>query len=175
MSIGVDAKVAFDFHQTRQTSSLYMPSRFLNKLLYTFFGTRQAVISDCNRLEQRIELYLDGIKVSNVPELESIVIINIPSWAAGVQLWKPDTSTRLFLPQRIDDGQLEVVGLYSSFHIAQLQIGLSEPYYIGQAREIKIFLLDVLPMQIDGEPWIQKPAEITVTLQNQAKVLKVPF
>ena len=43
-----------------------------------------------------------------------------------------------FHPQAIDDGLLEVVGIYSSFHIAQLQIGLSKPYYIGQASEIKV-------------------------------------
>lgn len=41
-------------------------------------------------------------------------------------------------PQEIDDGKLEVVGLYSSFHIAQLQIGMSEPHYIGQGSEIKV-------------------------------------
>lgn len=102
------------------------------------------------------------------------------------------------LPQEIDDGKLEVVGLYSSFHIAQLQIGLSEPYYIGQGSEVKvlysvnffrfkeislkfviiifsskIILHEKLPIQADGEPWIQKPAEIKISFCNQAKVLKV--
>ncbi|XKL68628.1 hypothetical protein PGB90_006397 [Kerria lacca] len=137
-SIGVDAKVAFDFHQTRQTSSLYMSNRLYNKLLYTFFGTRQAVISDCNGLQNQLELYLDGNKISNIPDIESIVIVNIPSWAAGVKLWKCNENSDLLSSQHIDDGKLETVGIYSSFHIAQLQIGLSEPYYIGQASEIKV-------------------------------------
>jgi diacylglycerol kinase (ATP) len=44
---------------------------------------------------------------------------------------------RLF---RIDDGLVEVFGIYSSFHIAQMQVGLADPYRIGQARRVKVNL-----------------------------------
>lgn len=40
--------------------------------------------------------------------------------------------------QSIGDGKLEVVALYSSFHMAQLQVGLSQPYRLGQASNIKV-------------------------------------
>lgn len=40
----------------------------------------------CKGLEQCIELYLDGHLI-NLPELESIVVLNIPCWGAGVYLW----------------------------------------------------------------------------------------
>jgi len=39
---------------------------------------------------------------------------------------------------RPDDGLLEVMALYSSFHIAQLQVGLAEPLRLGQARVVKV-------------------------------------
>lgn len=39
---------------------------------------------------------------------------------------------------RYDDGLLEVFALYSSFHIAQLQVGLAEPVRLGQAKTIKV-------------------------------------
>ncbi len=39
---------------------------------------------------------------------------------------------------RIDDGFVEVFGIYSSFHIAQMQVGLVDPYRIGQARRVKV-------------------------------------
>ena len=39
---------------------------------------------------------------------------------------------------RIDDGLVEVFGIYSSFHIAQMQVGLADPYRIGQARRVKV-------------------------------------
>ena len=40
--------------------------------------------------------------------------------------------------QSINDGKLEVVGIHSSFHIAQLSIGLSKPHRLGQAHKIKV-------------------------------------
>ena len=52
--------------------------------------------------------------------------------------------------------------MFSSFHIAQMQVGLSEPHRVGQALEVQIVLSDSVPMQIDGEPWEQHPATITV-------------
>lgn len=39
---------------------------------------------------------------------------------------------------RYDDGRLEVMALYSSFHIAQLQVGLAAPLRLGQAKTVKV-------------------------------------
>jgi hypothetical protein len=47
------------------------------------------------------------------------------------------------------------------------KVGLSEPYRVGQASEVRIELLDSAPMQIDGEPWEQHPADITITHHKQ--------
>lgn len=41
----------------------------------------------------------------------------------------------------ISDGMLEVFGLVSSFHMAQLQCGISKPVRIGQAKQIRVGLL----------------------------------
>lgn len=46
--------------------------------------------------------------------------------------------------QNINDGKLEVVALYSSFHMAQLQVGLSKPHRIGQANTVKVFISTIL-------------------------------
>ncbi len=51
-------------------------------------------------------------------------------------------------------------------------MGLAEPYRIGQARTVSIKLLKRFPVQIDGEPWEQPPANITVSFFNQADVLR---
>lgn len=40
--------------------------------------------------------------------------------------------------QSPSDGIIEVLGITSSFHIAQLQVGLSQPLRIGQARVIEV-------------------------------------
>ena len=42
------------------------------------------------------------------------------------------------LHYRFDDGMVEVFALYSSFHIAQLQVGLAEPLRLGQAKTVKV-------------------------------------
>lgn len=101
--------------------------------------------------------------------------------------------------QSINDGKLEVVALYSSFHMAQLQVGLSKPYRIGQANTVKVLLkfqqffknllapvqlyivmnivviqiklLRSCAMQVDGEPWYQNPCEFNITYCNQASML----
>ncbi|KRT80304.1 C1 domain containing protein [Oryctes borbonicus] len=166
-SIGVDAQVALDFHRTRESRLYLFSSRVFNKLLYLCFGTQQVVTADCRNIQERVDLYLDG-KLVALPELESIVILNIPSWGAGVNLWSMtgDSST-----QSYKDGILEVVGIYSSFHIAQLQVGLSTPHKIGQAKVVEVHLKATSPLQMDGEPWEQVPAILKVSLVDQAVVL----
>jgi diacylglycerol kinase (ATP) len=67
---------------------------------------------------------------------------------------------------------LEVFGVYSSFHIAQLQVSLAEPYRIGQARHVRINMLKRFPIQIDGEPWEQSPAVIDISFNNQVTMLE---
>lgn len=76
--------------------------------------------------------------------------------------------------QSISDGKLEVLALYSSFHMAQLQVGLSTPHHVGQASTITIKFKDKLPVQVDGEPWLQRPCSITVNCNGQATLLSLP-
>ena len=38
----------------------------------------------------------------------------------------------------INDGILEVAGLYSSLHIARLQVNMADPLRLGQARTVKV-------------------------------------
>lgn len=101
----------------------------------------------------------------DLPELESIVVLNIPSWGGGVHLL-PEGE------QSYNDQMIEVLGLTSSFHIGQVMIGLSSPIRLGTAREVRLTLAEHLPVQIDGEPWIEAPATIEVTWHSHAKLLK---
>lgn len=71
-SIGVDALVTYNFHQTRESKFWIFSSRIMNKLMYFLFGTQQVMIQDCVDLEKKIEVWLDGVPVE-LPELQSIV------------------------------------------------------------------------------------------------------
>ncbi|XP_011699774.1 PREDICTED: diacylglycerol kinase epsilon [Wasmannia auropunctata] len=171
ISVGVDAQVTLNFHRTRESRFYLFSHRIFNKLLYLCFGTQQVVERECKDLDKNLEVYLDDKKI-DLPSIESVVILNIPSWAAGVDLWKmgmeDDEDSEV---QSINDGKLEVVALYSSFHMAQLQVGLSKPHRIGQANTVKIKLSRSCAMQVDGEPWYQHPCEFNITYCNQASML----
>ena len=40
----------------------------------------------------------------------------------------------------MDDKVLEIVGLYSSFHMGKIQAAVAEPLQIGQAKSVKVLL-----------------------------------
>ncbi|XP_062550103.1 diacylglycerol kinase epsilon [Armigeres subalbatus] len=177
-SIGVDALVTLNFHKARDSSYYLFSSRFINKALYLCYGTHQVVQQDCVDLEKKVELYLDDVKI-DLPELQSIVVLNIDSWGAGVKLWEmsKDSPTHgggsdMREVHSISDGILEVFGVVSSFHIAQLQVGLSRPVRLGQARRVKFKLHGTLPVQADGEPWMQTPCDISIGHCGQATMLR---
>ncbi|XP_044016768.1 diacylglycerol kinase epsilon isoform X1 [Aphidius gifuensis] len=175
LSIGVDAHVALNFHRTRESKFYLFSHRIFNKLLYLCFGTQQVVDRDCKDLDKYMEVYLDDKKI-DLPSFESIVILNIPSWGAGVNLWELGLQGNEGVGmQSINDGKLEVCAIYSSFHIAQLQVGMSQPHRLGQAKTVKIKLLDSCAVQIDGEPWYQNPCEFDITYCNQASMLMSTF
>lgn len=56
------------------------------QILYLFYGTHQVVQQDCLGMEKEVQLFIDGRKI-DLPELQSIVVLNIDSWGAGVKLW----------------------------------------------------------------------------------------
>jgi len=55
-------------------------------------------------------------------------------------VWESCAPETAALVCRYDDGLLEVMALYSSFHIAQIQVGLASPILLGQARHVKVRL-----------------------------------
>lgn len=51
-----------------------------------------------------------------------------------------------------------------SIHLVQIKAGVSRAYQLGQGRRIKMQTRDVLPMQLDGEPWLQvRPSSPALT------------
>lgn len=99
-----------------------------------------------------------------------ITIINVPSYASGCNLWgnEPDST---FRPPAIGDKLLEVVAIDSSLHLASIQVNMASGTRIGQGSKIKLCLKRDLPVQVDGEPFLQPSSEITVEFWNQMKML----
>ncbi|OQV24043.1 Diacylglycerol kinase epsilon [Hypsibius exemplaris] len=168
-SMGVDALVTLNFHRKREQIPKFFASRYMNKFLYFSYGTMDVLERACYNLNEKVSLECDG-KAIELPTMEGIVFLNIPSWGAGVDVWNLNRGAAL--PQEIDDGYFEVFALYSSFHIAQMQVGLSTPHRLCRAKSATLTLhKSNVPMQVDGEPWEQGPGVIRIKFDNQALLL----
>ena len=143
-SVGVDALVTLNFHKARASALYIVKSKIINKFMYFIYGTQQVLIQDCDRLHEKVEVYIDNVRVE-LPELQSIVTLNIDSWGAGVKLVEmmKESEKDFAESHSTSDGLAEVFGISSSFHIAQLQVGLAKPIKLGRAKEVKVSLTKI--------------------------------
>ncbi len=72
----------------------------------------------------------------------------------------------------IQDAMIEVVAVTGSLHLAQLKLGLSSCLKVAQGTNIEIKFTKQLPLQVDGEPWIQNPCTISLEPNGQYAMLK---
>ncbi|CAI5455909.1 unnamed protein product [Caenorhabditis angaria] len=170
VSIGVDACVTLGMQNTRESIPRAMSSRLLNKLLFFTFGTKDVFERVCKGLNKRLDLYLDDVLIE-LPDIEGLIFLNIPYWGAGVKPWSNYNETHR---QDCDDEMIEVFAVTSSFHIAQMQVGLAKPICIGQAKNAKLVLRgnNPFPMQSDGEAWVQTAGTILITHKCKTAMLR---
>ncbi|XP_032676200.1 diacylglycerol kinase theta-like [Odontomachus brunneus] len=57
---------------------------------------------------------------------------------------------------------LDVVRVTGVMHLRQIQSGLRTTMRIAQGGHKKIHLNSDIPVQVDGEPWVQSPGDIVV-------------
>ncbi|XP_072439804.1 LOW QUALITY PROTEIN: diacylglycerol kinase theta [Chiloscyllium punctatum] len=157
--IGIDAELSLDFHQAREEDPDKFNSRFHNKGVYVKVGLQK--ISHTRSLHKDLKLQVDDHEVA-LPNIEGLIFLNIPSWGSGADLWGSDSDGRFERP-RIDDGMLEVVGVTGVVHMGQVQSGLRSGIRIAQGTYFRVTLLKAIPVQVDGEPWIQSPGHIIIS------------
>ncbi|XP_056625409.1 diacylglycerol kinase theta [Triplophysa dalaica] len=157
--LGIDAELSLDFHHAREEEPDKFNSRFHNKGVYVKVGLQK--LSHTRNLHKDIRLQVDKQDIE-LPSIEGLIFLNIPSWGSGADLWGSDSDSRFGRP-RIDDGMLEVVGVTGVVHMGQVQSGLRSGIRIAQGSYIRITMTKPIPVQADGEPWIQSPGQIIIS------------
>ncbi|XP_076252002.1 diacylglycerol kinase theta isoform X1 [Rhynchophorus ferrugineus] len=171
--IGIDADLCLDFHNAREENPGKFISRLHNKSVYVKIGLRRMVgqgkvYKDLHKL---VHLEVDFRPIS-LPQLEGIIVLNILSWGSGANPWGLEKDQQYHKPTHFD-GLLEVVGVTGVVHLGQIQSGLRSAMRIAQGKHIRIHLNADIPVQVDGEPWIQTPCEVVILKSAlKAKMLK---
>ncbi|XP_076252006.1 diacylglycerol kinase theta isoform X5 [Rhynchophorus ferrugineus] len=160
--IGIDADLCLDFHNAREENPGKFISRLHNKSVYVKIGLRRMVgqgkvYKDLHKL---VHLEVDFRPIS-LPQLEGIIVLNILSWGSGANPWGLEKDQQYHKPTHFD-GLLEVVGVTGVVHLGQIQSGLRSAMRIAQGKHIRIHLNADIPVQVDGEPWIQTPCEVVI-------------
>ncbi|XP_008433540.1 diacylglycerol kinase eta isoform X1 [Poecilia reticulata] len=170
--IGLDAKISLEFNNKRDEHPKKCSSRTKNMMWYGVLGTKELVQKTYKNLEQRVQLECDGVAMS-LPSLQGLAVLNIPSYAGGINFWGGTKEDNNFGAPSFDDKKLEVVAVFGSMQMAMSRVINLQHHRIAQCRQVKITILgdEGVPVQVDGEAWIQPPGIVKIVHKNRAQML----
>ncbi|XP_032895097.1 diacylglycerol kinase zeta isoform X1 [Amblyraja radiata] len=172
-SLGFDAHVTLEFHESREAKPEKFSSRFWNKMFYAGTAVSDFLTGSSKDLAKHIKVVCDGSDLTSKIQdlkLQCIVFLNIPRYCAGTVPWGNPGEHHDFEPQRHDDGCIEVIGFTMS-SLAALQVG-GHGERLHQCREVTLTTYKSIPMQVDGEPCKLAPSIIRISLRNQANMVQ---
>jgi hypothetical protein len=184
LGIGVDAEVTLAFHRLRMNNPKLFSNRIINKIGYLWIGAKLSLRryinpAICGGMGDKVRLFADGKRIDLPAGLSGIIILNLPSFGGGLDMWVPQSGQE-WSPQSINDGRVEVIGVNSSLDIALqgglASLGMQVAVRLAQAKAVRLELKShttcsdkggsgSIAVQCDGEPWLSKPGS-TIAVAN---------
>jgi diacylglycerol kinase (ATP) len=174
-SIGLDAKIALDFHRKREANPSKFKSRTMNKMIYAGLGAT-TMFESVQNLRQVLRVELDGQPLVLPKDLVGIIAINLASYAGGNNPWGSPSRGEGRAPQSPCDGLFEVIGITTPFHLGTMSASLADGTRLGQGRDITFTWTAAvtLPLQLDGEPWEEPQSVIRLSFFRQSRLIASP-
>jgi diacylglycerol kinase (ATP) len=174
-SFGIDAKVVLDFHTFRKENPDLHFNQYVNKFWYGMWGGTSILLDSIEPLESYMTIEVDG-KVIEIPgEAEGLIILNVPYYAGGCDIWgpihEPDAN---FQNPTTFDSKLELVVITGQFHMATITMDLTSAIRLAQGGSIKLNITTTkpLPFHVDGEPMLlERSCSVIIDLKHQVKML----
>merc|ERR1712176_780014 len=174
-SLGFEAQIAWSFDSARSKNPNLFNSPWKNKIQYVISGigaSMEEAFRISKPINQYVDVFVDGTKLKLPSNTRSLVISNIQSMADGVYFWgkkkeggKKDL--KYYTEPCLGDGKLEVMAAKGIYKYLQMRMGISHYRRLAQPKKVTIVMKAELPIQVDGESWIETPGIIQIYLLHQ--------
>lgn len=171
--IGIDASIANQCDDLRAKYPFLFFNRWLNRKYYGLMGFFDFVRNNCRHFVRDVRIHVDGKELILPPRTKGIVLMNLKSYGGGSQVWFDDELDK-FKPASISDGLFEILAIRGPVQLGGVKAGVARPKKVAQGARITIETRTNMPIQADGEPWIQEPCTVTVQRAPESAYMLYP-